>query len=522
LGGLERLSRLDSWIVEGSGRENLSAELQGLSPDAPTWRPHDERVAVLRAAGTVAWERRTPRNDQSLRWRRFIYKPDAFAVVDWTSGSGSMRPTGSPASAREALMRRVPHVLLLEAATRATRAMSRGEWRLAGAGLDVVEVALPDETVLTLLFAKDPALLASAEYRLYLPGLGDVMVAWQWHGWKKHPRLGFAPSGHLIDVDGTTFQEVEYSRYEADPAAAAALTIVPANLTPRPRAGRDPPPPAGSSTGEVAPGVWIVEAGGFLAMFVEFRDFVVVFDAPASGAGLEAIPASGRSGSALATNELLAAIARECPGKPVRYLILSHHHGDHLGGARGFAGRGVTILAAPAHVAAARRALEAPHALAPDSWSGPARETLVEAVSGRRVVTDGNRRLEVINVGENPHTTESLIAWLPEERLLLQGDLFYYAEGEPFPPAGRETMNRFFARWLSARGIAPRAVYGVHYPGAAPPEALARAAGPDCAPSAPVKAGEAQWIPGKRAGPDSGRRRALQRRTGSSGWSDRS
>jgi hypothetical protein len=37
-------------------------------------------------------------------------------------------------------------------------------------------------------------------------------------------------------------------------------------------------------------------------------------------------------------------------------------------------------------------------------------------------------------------------------------------------------MNRFFARWLDAHGLAPKAIYGVHYAGAAGPEALARAA----------------------------------------------
>ncbi len=36
-------------------------------------------------------------------------------------------------------------------------------------------------------------------------------------------------------------------------------------------------------------------------------------------------------------------------------------------------------------------------------------------------------------------------------------------------------MNRFFARWLEVRGLVPRAVYGVHYAGAAGPEALAAA-----------------------------------------------
>ncbi len=84
-------------------------------------------------------------------------------------------------------------------------------------------------------------------------------------------------------------------------------------------------------------------------------------------------------------------------------------------------------------------------------------------------------RRHVLNVGPNPHTAENLIVWLPEERIVFQGDLFYYAEGAPFPPSGRATMNIFFASWLDSAGIRPAAVYGVHNRGAAGPAALARA-----------------------------------------------
>ncbi len=474
VGGADRLAALDDWVVEGSGRENLSAELQGLAPDAPTWRPHEEKVAVRRASGTVAWERRTPRNDLSVRWRRFIYTPDSFGVVDWTAGHGRTRARSNPAPAREALMRRVPHLLLLDAAARPAGVTAKGERLLDGVPHDAVEVVLPGEPPLTLLIARSPAVLARVEYPVYIPGLGDVTVGWRWRGWKKDEGLAFVPSGHVVDVAGTPFQDVEYTRYESGSASAPALLSVPPNLAPRAEAA--PVPPAGPATGEVAPGVRIAEVRGFLGMFVEFRDFVVVFDAPAPAVGLESIPASSRSGTDLATQELLAAVATACPGKPVRYLIVGHHHGDHLGGLRGFAGPGVTILAAPGHVAAVRRALDAPHALAGDSWTGAALETRVEAVEGRRMITDGSRKLEAVNIGDNPHTAESLLAWLPEPGLILQGDLFYYGEGDPFPPSGRETMNRFFSRWLAARDFAPKAVYGVHYAGAAGPAALALAA----------------------------------------------
>lgn len=474
LGGAERISSLDHWLVEGRGRENLTAELQGLKPDEPTWRPHEEKLAVLRASGAVAWERRTPRNDQSVRWRRFIYKPDASGVVDWTARRGAMRPGETPAARREALMRRIPHLLVLDAATRATRLTWLGERRIDGGPHQAIAAELPDGIRLTLLLGREPAVLRRVEYLLHIPGLGDTTVGWQWHGWTPDARLGLVPAGHRIDVNGTPFQEVEYTRYGAGAAEAPALLDIPAELRQPPPAAEPGPPSAGPATGEVAPGVHIASFRGFVVMLVEFRDFLVAVEAPEAHPGLEAIPASGQEAAGRVTQEYLAHLARTFPTKPVRYLILSHHHGDHLGGVRAFAAAGATLLVAPGHAEAVRTALQAPHTIVPDGWSS-ASEAKIETVPERRLITDGNRRLEAINVGANPHTAENLFTWLPEERLLFQGDLFYYVDGDAFPPSGREAMNRFFARWLRKHGLAPKAIYGVHNDGAAGPDALARA-----------------------------------------------
>src|SRR5262249_9084667 len=157
-----------------------------------------ERVAVSRSAGSVAWERRSPRNDFSLRWRRFIYKPDAFGVVDWASGDGGFRGRGIPENERLAMMHRIPHLLLMDAVTRAKQARLLPERRVQQIVYDRVEVVMPDEAPLTLSFARKPVMLDRVEYSLYLPGHGDTVVGWQWRGWKRDASLGLVPSGHAI------------------------------------------------------------------------------------------------------------------------------------------------------------------------------------------------------------------------------------------------------------------------------------------------------------------------------------
>ena len=141
---------------------------------------------------------------------------------------------------------------------------------------------------------------------------------------------------------------------------------------------------------------------------------------------------------------------------------MSHHHDDHLGGAGLAAQAGATVVVPSSDRLAASKAIGA-------VCQGQA---VIEVVSDSRTITDGERSIEVINVGQNPHTDSNLVVWLPRERVLFQGDLFYFSTNDAFPPPGRGTMNRFFAEWLQGRGLEPAAVYGVHNVGAAGPAFL--------------------------------------------------
>src|SRR4029453_12221514 len=69
----------------------------------------------------------------------------------------------------------------------------------------------------------------------------------------------------------------------------------------------------------LADGVYLLGGGPANSYMVEFSDFVAVFEAP------------GNEERSLAVIE---AIARLAPNKPIRWLVSSHPHFDHIGGLR--------------------------------------------------------------------------------------------------------------------------------------------------------------------------------------------
>lgn len=472
LGGIERLQSLDDWFVEGSGRENTTGELQGISSEAPTWRPHEERVAVVLHPNRVAWERNSPRNDSSVRYRRFIYGDDSSGFHDFIGGYG--RLTASPASVatRIGIERRIPHLLVKEIATgggECSSTPSVGGGRSTGRSRQSVDLEClltADGTRVVLTVDRARYVITGMAFDARIPGERNTRVLWEWTGWHADAEHGVAPGGHRITLAGRPFQEVTYRSYRAGAASARALVSLPPP-TAAATNGVMAFPGAGPATGLVAPGVRIVSVGGFNVLIAEFRDFLVLVDAPETHPGFQSIPAAGGDAFGRVTTALLDQLHQIAPTKPLRYVVVTHHHSDHLGGLGGVADAGTTVLTTPNEQRAVRRAL--------DAWVSDTTQphpATIETVRDRKVITDGEMVMEVRNVGANPHTAANLMVWLPQSQIAFQGDLFYFGENDPFPPSGRGKMNVFFAEWLRKEAIAPRAIYGVHNSGAAGPDAV--------------------------------------------------
>ncbi len=465
LGGEAHVRQQRKWFVAGTGEENLSAELQGITPDRPTLRPHEEWLGVDAERRAVAWERRTPRNDSSLRWRRFVYRDDSSGVIVWTDSVGRMNPGAGSETRRRALMRRIPQLLLLEAALGESLQLG-ALGSVGGRPHREVRVRIESDTWLSMWISSDSSLLHSAEYRTQLPGRGEVSVQWQWPDWIRGSRGNLRPSGHRIVIDGRLYQRVDYQRFEAASDAADSLLSVPNELRARGSMMMHQAVSSSDSlpvSGQVAPGVHVLDVAGFNVFVVEFAGFIVLVEAPAAAPGFEALPAT-RAGDRIGTD--LAARVREISrGRSLGYTVLTHHHSDHVGNVPALA----KLTGAFLVPSDATRLVETAIAR---SAGASHRKPRVEPVVRTRTIRDSTQTLVIYDVASNPHSQHNLFVWLPRERIGFQGDLFYYDQGTAAPPADRRIVSVFFARWLEQRGILPRAVYGVHSMGATGPKIL--------------------------------------------------
>lgn len=485
LGGPGRLRALAPLVVRTRGREHRSAEAQGYHPERETDAAHEETIVAYTSEEKFLYEHRTGRHDGTTRWRRWSYVGDERTVADFVERFAAVRRQESYRAERARRARRLPHLLLLEAAANTAALRSLGEAVFGGRRHHVVAFQLPGEkTAVRLYLDAGTRLLSKHEYEMDFPGYGDTTVDHVYGPYRRDARLGWFPSGDSIRVGGRVYREVAYESVEADEAAAAARFELPADLRQQTAAP--------GSVSEIARGVFLVNALGNLSpLFVEFKDFVLAVEAPVPVYNIEATPADApQPGASTVSEEFIRKIKETVPGKPIRYLAVTHAHSDHAGGARAFIAEGATVLTTPGNRRFFERMAAAPHTLVPDRLAREPRPLKVETFAARRVVTDGERTVELIDVGPNPHTEESVVVLLPRERILYQGDLFYFDGEASFPPRSRMTVMPHFARWLVRRGLAPERIYGAHDRGFATMEHVRRvlaAAGGGKTPRAPSR-----------------------------------
>jgi len=158
--------------------------------------------------------------------------------------------------------------------------------------------------------------------------------------------------------------------------------------------------------------------------------------------------------------------AREMfPSKPIRYVVVTHHHDDHSGGVRSYVAEDVAVVTTPANRRYFERMAAGNFTVTPDDQSERRRPVRFEFVEGgRRVFTDGRQTVEIVDIGPGPHAREMLVAYLPNEKLVFQGDLVNLPNHGRWMPSTVNDATLHFYDSLQRLGLRVERVAAVHGP----------------------------------------------------------
>ena len=245
--------------------------------------------------------------------------------------------------------------------------------------------------------------------------MGDMHIVATYSGWTN---MGGAivPTRIVQTRGGWPFFEVDVVDAEANPADLASLAPPPANR-PGGFGGGGQAPQFNITKEQLGEGLfrYTTGQGSYDSLVVEFSDHIMMLEAGQSQARAQAY---------------VDEIKRQFPGKPIRYVMVTHPHSDHTGGLPVLVAEGASIIAHENAREFLERALNTPRTLLDDALARTPRRAIVESVGDMRSFSDGTRTVEFYHIFPAPHSDSLLVAYLPEEKVLFQGD-FSVNPGQP-------------------------------------------------------------------------------------------
>jgi glyoxylase-like metal-dependent hydrolase (beta-lactamase superfamily II) len=170
---------------------------------------------------------------------------------------------------------------------------------------------------------------------------------------------------------------------------------------------------------DVAPNISLVTGGTHNTLIVATNTYLVAFDAP------------GDDGQSKLAIDLAK---QKYPGKPFRYLVLTHHHIDHSGGLRAYVAEGASVVVGKGDGDFFRKVLSAPQNLNVNKPQGTVAPRVIE-VADTWSVKDGGREIGAYVI-DNPHVAGYLMPYVPDAKLAFITDLW-----NPGPPVAAVNPN---------------------------------------------------------------------------------
>jgi hypothetical protein len=280
-------------------------------------------------------------------------------------------------------------------------------------------------------------LVESTETTIDNPVMGDVRIAMTFSDYQSFGGVKFPTK--ITEVIGG-FPALELTVASVKPNSATAIGETPV-------AARNLQPTHTVVASEkIGDGVWYITGASHNSLLVEFKDHLVVLEGPQD---------DDRS------NAVIAEVHKLVPSKPIRYVVNTHNHFDHLGGVRAYAAEDVTVVAPMAAKAYYEKVLNAPHTISPDKLSQSGKRLKVEGVDGKRVLTDGNQTVELY-VFKMTHNEAMLFPYLPKLKLLVQADMQVAPPANATAPLAANPVALDVYNAIQARKLDVAQIAGIH------------------------------------------------------------
>ncbi len=253
------------------------------------------------------------------------------------------------------------------------------------------------------------------------------------------------------DFSGLKFPTHIVQKQGGFPVLDLTITGVKANAPSNiPAQGGPAAPAAPQITSEkLGDGVYLI-LGGYAAIAVDFKDYIVVIEGPQNDQRAEAIIAESK---------------KLIPNKPIKYVVNTHHHFDHAGGLRAFVAEGATVVTHQMNKPYFEKVWKNSHHLAPDKLSLQPKKPVFLTMTEKLVLTDGSHIIELHHLQNFGHNDGMIVAYLPKEKILLEADGFN-PPAQPLTqsPASISPYTSSLAANIDRLKLDVQRIIPVHYP----------------------------------------------------------
>jgi glyoxylase-like metal-dependent hydrolase (beta-lactamase superfamily II) len=202
---------------------------------------------------------------------------------------------------------------------------------------------------------------------------------------------------------------------------------------------------------KLADGIYLLGGTSHNSVAIEFKDYIAVVEAPLDEKRSLAV---------------IEEVVRLIPDKPIRFLINTHQHFDHIGGLRTYMHIGATIITHSKNFNFYNRDVlnYTPRTLQPDMLSlWPPTEVAegyqYETVRENYTLSDGMRTMHISYVQPLTHVEGMLMVYLPKEKMVIQADLL---DGPPAKAGTPTSANKSLYTQVQRLGLDVTTIVPIH------------------------------------------------------------